>query len=372
MQAHESKTQTPYLLIDTQAIKECYGRLIKAFPDATVYYAVKCNPEEGVLKELKQCGAGFEIASAGELDRLVRIGVPPHQIIYNNPVKPAEHILRAFEYGVRDFAFDSPEEVQKLAINAPGSRVHLRLSVSNKGSKINLSSKFGAPRKDALDLLLLARQNNLIPQGVSFHVGSQSERVDDWAKALKYVSKLYYQAVEQNLELTVLNIGGGFPVPYQGRNVPDVSLISQTVYSAIQKLPKNITLWCEPGRFLVGESGIIAASVIGKTVRRKQTWLFLDIGRFQAFVEMFESEDIRYPVSTPAGHKTRTELYTLTGPSCDAYDTIMHEVRLPAGLDVGDVLYFGSTGSYTLVYGAPFNDFDIPKVIYANTKKETK
>jgi ornithine decarboxylase len=166
-----------------------------------------------------------------------------------------------------------------------------------------------------------------------------------------------------NIKLAVVNIGGGFPVPYS-QAVPSLKDIATELEQACKRLPYAVELWCEPGRYLVAEAGTIHAHVIGITRRRQEPWLFLDTGRFQSFIEMFESEDIRYPVSY-SGKNHKLQAYTLTGPTCDSYDTIMHDVILPEDITVGDRLSFGMCGAYTHVYGAPFNDFPLPQIVYS-------
>jgi ornithine decarboxylase len=177
------------------------------------------------------------------------------------------------------------------------------------------------------------------------------------------MAKIRNDLENKNIYITKLNIGGGFPIQYADK-LPSISRITEVIHAGLKKYKlSDLKLQCEPGRYLVGESGIIGATIIGRIARQNRDWLFLDVGRFQAFVEMFESEGLRYPLlsSKTTGVLTKNKKYTLTGPSCDSYDTIMSNVLLPSNLDVGDKVYFLSAGSYTTVYGAPFNDFPVPK-----------
>lgn len=357
---------TPYLIMDLGGVCSQYDSLKKNLPGVEIFYAVKCNPEEQILQALQNSGSSFEVASLGELKRLTKIGVKPEDVIYSNPVKPIEHIRGAFELGLRHFAFDSPEELEKLAEHAPGARVYLRMSVSNHGSLINLSNKFGANKTHASALLTLAEDLGLVPYGIAFHIGSQSESLELWDRAFEDVLDVLEELKGSSIKLSVLNIGGGFPVTYTEK-VPSIEKIGKVITNNIKRLPYGMDIWCEPGRFLVGEPGVIAATVIGRATRQNKPWLYLDVGRFQAFVEMFESDSLQYPVFTSidgSPGSTPKSLYTITGPSCDSYDTISREVSLPTNLKLGDKLYFGTAGAYTHVYGAPFNDFDVPTVIY--------
>ncbi len=357
-------SSTPFLAIDLSCVSRKYEEINRALPFAKIFYAVKCNPEAPILQMLADKGSSFEVASLGELKRLISIGIDPKDVIYSNPVKPEQDIKAAYNLGLNNFAFDSPEELAKIANAAPASRVHLRVSISNKGSQINLSSKFGANRLDSLELIKLARKFNLVPYGITFHVGSQAEDINIWDEAFKDISFLLRKLQTEGILLEVLNIGGGFPVQY-GVKAPSIDKIGSVISRNLPNLPYAIKIWCEPGRFLVAEAGTIGTRVIGRATRHNDDWLYLSVGRFQAFIELFESEDIRYPVfSSNATSKKRQTPFVLTGPTCDSYDTILHDVLLPSDTTVDDVVYFAMAGAYTHVYGAAFNDFPVPRVVY--------
>lgn len=360
------KHKTPFMVIDLDDVRQKYSNMRTHLPDFKISYAVKCNPEEQILQTLKKEGSSFEIASLGELERLIKIGVDPSTVINSNPVKPVEQIEAAYKLGVRHFAFDSPEELVKIAQVAPDARVYLRLSVSNHGSLINLANKFGANKSHAVHLLSLAEDIGLEAWGLAFHVGSQSESTQLWDQAFDDVIDVMDDLEKQGIKISCLNIGGGFPIQYTEK-IPSLKEIGQKISKNLEKLPYKVQLWCEPGRYIVGEGGVIATTIIGKTTRYNKPWIFVDAGRFQAFVEMFESDSLQYPIFTSIDKKsgaTPQSLYTVTGPSCDSYDTISRDVSLPTNLQVGDKVYFASTGAYTHVYGSPFNDFPVPKVFF--------
>ncbi len=360
------KHETPYLLIDLKKVVLNYIEIQSALPGFKVHYAVKANNNNRVLEVLHREKASFEIASAGELRRLARINVPANKIIFSNPVKIPDHIKRSYEYGVKIFAVDSTTELEKIAKFAPKSNINIRLKVSNNGSLINLSNKFGATLNECITIAKLAKQKKIGLNGITFHVGSQAESLSVWETALKEVSKLKDALAKVNIVPKSLNIGGGFPVGFNN-TIPKIELIGETILSSIKKYKlSSLDLQCEPGRYIVASSGIIVASIIGETKRNKDNWLYLDLGRFQAFIELFESMGILYRVINIHRYsKTKeTRPYTLTGPTCDSYDTIATNIALPASTKVGDKLAFLDAGAYTIVYGAPFNDFPIPKTYY--------
>lgn len=364
----ELDIQTPTLIMDLDNIKKQYSRLAKSLPQAKIHYAVKCNPEKEILELLKSAGGQFEIASKGELERLKAIGVDPKDAIFSNPMKIPEHIYETAQNGLYRFAVDSPGELKKIALNAPHAEVYIRVQVSNHGSVVPLSSKFGAHPSMVLDLAELAVDLGLTPIGLAFHVGSQAETIQLWDHAFEVIGPLYAEAKNRGLNFSILNIGGGFPTYYAAR-VPQIEQIADSIKINLKKHSlENVALWVEPGRYLVAEAGVLASTIIGRESRGNHEWIYLDVGRFNGLAELFESDDLRYPVITSkddmANSASLRKEMTLTGPSCDAFDTIFHNVPINAAVAVGDRVYFGTAGAYTHVYASTFNDFLIPKVIF--------
>lgn len=357
---------TPFIITDLDRAGKNFQRLSRLMPNVKIHYAVKCNPHEQILRKLKIHGSSFEIASIGELDRLTKIGVPASDVIFSNPVKVPEQVRLAYDRGVRVFAIDSIEEIDKLVSFAPKAKVLIRISVSNQGSAINLAMKFGCEMKHAAEIMIHAKQQGLIPYGITFHVGSQAEDLGVWDEAFACTQFVLENLQKQGIKVSVINIGGGFPV-YYGKEVPKIETIAARIQSNIDNLPYKVNIWCEPGRYLVADTSVIAVTIISTVKRGSASWLYLDAGRFQSFIEMFESDSIQYPVfSAESGVNSELEKYTLTGPTCDSYDTIAHDVWLPKNLSIGDKLYFGMTGAYTTVYGSSFNDFPVPKQIFTD------
>lgn len=359
---------TPFMITSLDVIKQNYQLLRDEFSEFHVHYAMKSNPDELILKQLKGLGCGFEIASFGELELLQKINVDPKDVLYSNPVKPLSHIKKSYEAGVRYFAFDSPLEVKKIAEAAPGSNVYLRLRVSNQGSSFPLAAKFGANVDQATMLMKMAVEFGLKPIGLTFHVGSQSANPETWKVAIETTGRVMTELLKENIELEMLNIGGGFPVEYADR-VPQLYELAYLIKKSMETfIPYPVQLIMEPGRFLVANSSVIVSEVIGREVRGNVDWVYLDVGVFQGLIESLEMPGWQFPMTSSAEvtkRKSGLAPYTVTGPTCDAQDTIAHEVLLPRGITMGDRVYIGCTGAYTLTYAAPaFNGFPPPKVYY--------
>lgn len=353
------KRRTPFLAMDSSRIRAKYRQFKDAMPEAAVFYAVKSNSHRRILSMLRDLGSGFEISSEKELSRLLSLGVSPERIISSNPLKMPAFIQAAHTAGVTRFAFDSVVEADKLAEYAPGSRVYVRLAVSNEGSQWPLSRKFGVETRDAAELLAAAAARSLVPHGVTFHVGSQCTDEVSWAEAIKKARDVWEITKEQGIELKMLNLGGGFPIEYTA-TIPSVDRVAATIRKTVtDAFPKGVEIFIEPGRALVGEAGTLVSSVIAKAKRNGEDWLYLDVGVFNGLMESIGG--IEYSMIPQRDGPRRR--WTVAGPSCDSVDVISEEVDLPE-LEIGDHVYISSAGAYTTAYASEFNGFPIPRTYF--------
>jgi ornithine decarboxylase len=245
-----------------------------------------------------------------------------------------------------------------IASHAPGSKISIRLNVSNEGSEWPLSRKFGVDLEDGIRLLEQAEQGGLIPWGSSFHVGSQCTRLETWAEAIDTAMLFWNLAAARNLHLKSLNLGGGFPVQYR-KPVIGVDEIARTVFDNIKrKIPSVQEIIVEPGRAIVGHAGTMVTSLIAKALRDGQKWLYLDVGVFNGLMESIGG--IRYPIIVnrqgPVGK------CVLAGPSCDGFDVIDMDLDLP-DIEIGEHVYILSAGAYTTAYASKFDGSPIPEIV---------
>ena len=361
---------TPYLVTDLGTVTDRLGQFTAALRGVTTFYAMKCNPAPEVIRVLAAGGANFEVASIGELRLLRALGVDPAEVLFSNPVKAPGHIAAAHREGVWRFSFDSPNELAKIAEQAPGAAVYVRLRVDDTGSRFPLSRKFGTDAEDAYDLMLLARRLGLRPYGVTFHVGSQCTSVDAWRGAIRSAGTLMDRLRADGIVLEMLDLGGGFPARYSA-GVPSIEELGAVIGAALADLPyRPALIAAEPGRFLVAESAVMAATIIGREMRGAENWLFVEVSAYHGLMEAAQTPGGGdFPVwSSLAGHADAPTLpFTITGPSCDSSDTIGYGIALPATLTVGDVLFFGATGAYTLAYASSFNGFPPPTPVFVGT-----
>jgi ornithine decarboxylase len=356
---------TPYLLMDLDVVVANIERFGRLLPNVDVHYAMKCNPDARLLECVKSAGASFEIAGLAELQSLMKIGVPAAEVIFSNPVKMADHIRLAFEAGVHRFAFDSIDELDKLARYAPGSSVYVRLRTLEINSVVSSEGKFGVDSAHAAQLMQHARDLDLVPVGIGFHVGSQMLDPSSWTIAIMQSAALMRKLTEVGIQIEFLDLGGGFPARYEAAS-PNLNAVTDAITAALDEhLPYPVkTIVIEPGRGLVADAGIMVATIIGTATRGTSNWLHLDVGAFNGMMESLETgNQLRYPV-TDSKSSPYTKPYHLTGPTCDSQDTLLFDVDLSEDLTTGDRIYIHTAGAYTTCYASTFNGFDLPQTHY--------
>ena len=227
------KHDTPCLVVNLNIIKRKYEELKTYFPFANIYFAVKANPHDEVLSLLRDLGACFDIASRYELDKVLALGITPDRLSYGNTIKKAKDIKYFYEKGVRLFATDSESDIKNLAKYAPGSKVFFRiLTEGGETAEWPLSRKFGCHPDMAIDLIMQASELDLEPYGISFHVGSQQRDIGAWDSAIAKVRYIFDYLKTQDIQLKMINMGGGFPANYISkieaeRQFPSVEMIEK-------------------------------------------------------------------------------------------------------------------------------------------------
>lgn len=351
----------PTLVLDIQAVTRQYHALKAGLGRAHIHYAVKANPQREIIEELVHLGSGFDAASRAEIELCLSLGASPDHISFGNTVKRASDIEFAHYAGITLFAADAEEELEKIAAHAPGARVYIRLIVDASQADWPLSRKFGCARDKAITLLDMAVALGLNPVGFSFHVGSQTRRADMWIATLDQVAQIWADAQAAGHDLSLLNIGGGFPAFY-GEEIEAPTAYAVNVMALIAERFGDVPhIMAEPGRGLVAEAGMIAAEVL--LVSRKSDadmfrWVYLDIGKFSGLAETMD-EAIRYQFLTDRDHE-ETGPCILAGPSCDSADVLYEKrpVSLPLGLRSGDRIIIRNCGAYTSTYATVgFNGF---------------
>ncbi len=354
--------ETPFLVVHLDTVQAKFQELREGFPKARIYYAVKANPAPEVLNLLAGLGCCFDIASRYELDLVMSLGVPAERISYGNTIKKAVDIRYAYEKGVRTYASDSEMDVRRIAREAPGSHLHVRmLTEGTETADWPLSRKFGCQQEMVVDLVVLAKELGLDPAGISFHVGSQQRDLGAWDAAIAKVKFIFDKLETHDIKLRQINMGGGFPAAYVNRTHEISHYCKEITHFLKEDFGDDMPeIMLEPGRSMVGESGVIVSEVV--LISRKSRyglhrWVYTDIGVFGGLIETL-GESIRYPIYTE--RQGKPEEAVIAGPTCDSMDILYEDnkVPLPMSLEPGDRLYWMSTGAYTTSYSSiAFNGF---------------
>jgi ornithine decarboxylase len=351
---------TPLMVIDKSQLVRQYQMFRKLLPRVQPYYAVKANPHPDIIRTVADLGGCFDVASEGEMRHVLRQGVRPSRIIFANTVKRPDALQFAKRRGVNLVTFDNEPELYKIAKYAPGCRVLARLKVSNLGSIVELSLKFGADQDQIVPMLVKARSLGLRAVGVSFHVGSQCTNIDNYLRAFEAVADIIEDAAKHGLKIRMVNIGGGFPIRHFRDDKHSLETFAGRMRRELDRLfPRDIDIICEPGRAIAGPSGMLICRVIGRSIRNNKNYYYLDDGVYGDFSGIV-FDHCKYEFHTLT--KTQKFLSILAGPTCDSFDTISLSQELPE-LDVGGIVYVPNIGAYSCASALTFNGIWPAKVI---------
>ncbi|MBF6149887.1 type III PLP-dependent enzyme [Nocardia nova] len=351
--------ESPCLVIDLDRVRGNFQAFRAAFPSARIRFAVKASPMPEIIRLLDSEGAEFDVASIGEIEMCVALGVDPAVLCYGNPIKKAAHIAAAYAAGVRRFAFDTEDDLERIAELAPGSEVECRFLASAPQSQTPFGTKFGCAPGEAVRLLVRAGDLGLRVAGPYFHVGSQQLDPVAWQIGIEQAAAITEALAVKDIPVTSVNIGGGLPISYADP-APELSELSAVIAeSATRHLPEHTDLVVEPGRALVGNAGVIHAEVVNVRIAPDgRRWVYLDIGRYNGMAET-ENEYIAYRIDTDRDGDPADEA-VIAGPTCDGDDVLYQRTRvlLPTTLRAGDPVRILDTGAYTASYSSvSFNGF---------------
>ena len=319
---------------------------------------MKCAPDSQVLRLLAELGTGFDCASIGEIEKVLRLGVDPSRIIYANPAKQANHLQEAYALGVTQTVFDNEDELIKIKKFAPHAEVFLRIMVDDTSSLCRLSQKYGAPLDTTVELLDLAKHLDVNLVGVSFHCGSGVSDPSAFTKAVEDARAVFDQAKAIGFNLRVLDVGGGFT----GEGFDSMA---NTLNKALEdNFPPSVRVIGEPGRYYVSSAFTVACQVIGRRVEKnpitheKRYKIYINDGVYGNFASLiFDHQHVTPQVLSKIDPSIEATDYSIWGQTCDGLDKINDKVTLPGVLRIGDWVYFEDMGAYTICCATEFNGF---------------
>lgn len=360
-----NKIETPYILINTDIIQRQYLKMKQLYTDVKIYYAVKANPSNQIIRLLDDLGSNFDIASRYQLDQVLNLGISADRVSYGNTIKKVRDIQYFYKKGVRLFATDSLSDIQNISKVAIGSKVFCRILPEQcEQADWPLSKKFGCSINMAIQILKYAKQHGLVPYGISFHVGSQQRNINSWKVMLQKVKYIFDTLKQFDIQLKMINLGGGLPANYIQKTESTETYFKYIKEYISTLFSEDVQIIMQPGRSLVGNSGVIISQVINITQKHfgvnQPKWLYTDASLFNGLIQTI-GQSIKYPIIC-IGKQNEQQLqqYIIAGPTCDSMDILYQKqkIKLPVNIKSGDKLLWITAGAYTASYAAVcFNGF---------------
>jgi len=350
----------PVMLMHLDTVEAKYRQWVKALPRVKPCYAIKCNPDPGMVTRLAQLqdAPGMDCASIAEITLALQHGVAAERIIYSNPAKQATGIVFARNAGVKLLVVDSVGEVEKIAALHPGAELVLRVQTDDVGAQCPLSNKYGCPVQDCPQVLEAAKDLGVQVSGVSFHVGSGCSARGCFTEAMRRARVVCDAGAALGFAMDLVDIGGGFPgddtakVPFED--------MAKEIDAAVAELPPAVQVISEPGRFFAQSCGTLMAQVMtvspvpgatGGAVR-----YYLNDGLYGSFnCLLYDHATVGEILVLEDTSERDVVAGTFFGPTCDGFDALF-ERSMPR-LVPGDWLLFPEMGAYTSSASSRFNGF---------------
>jgi diaminopimelate decarboxylase len=367
---------TPVYIYSRLAIETAYKSFATAFNnhDHLICYAVKANSNLGVLSLLARLGAGFDIVSGGELERVVRAGGDPAKVVFSGVGKQDQEIIAALTIGIACFNVESLQELErinylasKLGLQAPISirvnpdvdaKTHPYISTGLK------ENKFGCSMSDAIDMYkLAATMPNLKICGIDSHIGSQITELAPFLDAMTKILTLVDELETNNITLDHIDVGGGIGVQYADEEPIHLEEYSGALTQLMgHRKPKLIF---EPGRFLTANAGILVSKVINLKQNEDKNFAIIDAGMNDLIrPALYGSWQRITEVVQTHGGKTQ---YDVVGPICETGDFLGKNRDLAIAAD--DLIAIHSAGAYGFVMSSNYNSRNRPAEVIVSGSK---
>ena len=372
-----------FYVVDLGLVARLHAAWAAAMPRVAVHYAVKSNPDPGMLRVLAALGAGFDCASEAEIAQVLALGVAPERVVYAHPCKPPGQLRWAAACGVDLTTFDSESELRKCAAHAPRAGLLLRLRADDPAARCPLGPKYGAEAAEVPALLALAAELGLRVRGVAFHVGSGAKTAAAFYVAVAAARAVFDAAAALGFRMDVLDIGGGFSAARgPGGAVGVAHGVPTAVNAALDAFfpdDGRVRVIAEPGRYFCELPPSLLTAVHGWRARPApgggpgmEYWIADGVYGSMNCI-LYDSAVLATPavvrsplLPAPAAADERAVVpSTLFGPTCDSMDVVLRGALLPC-LRNGDWLAWHAFGAYTIAGAVNFNGFSVadPKRLY--------
>ncbi len=360
-----NQSERAFYIVDLGAIVHSYNEWMRLLPDVKPYYAMKCNPNPVILEVLASLGVNFDCASENEMRTIIEITKDPSRIIFANPCKMSSQIRYARSNDVDFTVADNENELYKIKLYHPYTKILLRIAVDDSKSKCRFNKKFGCKLGGVEELLNIAKTLKLDVCGFSFHVGSGCSSAESFYEALRDCRKASDMAKSLGIQVSIIDIGGGFP----GSDSVEIRFdsIAHSVNRGIRDFFGEefdggvIQFIAEPGRYFAQGSHTLVLNVIGKkTVTdeangEKINMYYLNESVYGSFNCI--ANDHYLPTILPFNERDQQmQRSKLFGTTCDSIDVINEDIMLPE-LAIGECVYVEKIGAYTIAAASAFNGF---------------
>lgn len=359
------KFGTPCFVYSELSISRNFEEIRDVFSDdkKSIYYSVKANSSLSILKLLSSLGSGFDIVSMGELDRVIKIGADPKKIVYSGVGKSEKDIKRSIELGIYCInveSFSELERIKKIAselkIKAP---VAIRVNPNiDPGSHEYISTglestKFGINLKNMMDAFIYADEAEYIDLiGIDYHIGSQIETLDPFIEAVSSVAKIIKELKKKDINLELIDMGGGLGIDYEGNKVPSMKEYGNALIKAIKDNNlEEYKIILELGRSIVGNAGYLLTKVEYIKRDSEKNYVIVDAGM----------DNLIRPALYGAWHNiicasidsNEEILCDVVGPVCECADFLGKDRKLSVSQD--DILIITSCGAYASSMASNYN-----------------
>ena len=356
LETHQS--DQPFFIVNLKEVIKKINLWRENLPTVEPFYAVKCNPDDIIIRLMSSMGLGFDCASKNEIARVVSAGAVPEKIIFANPCKMTEQIKYARSNDIDMMTFDSSHELYKIKLYHPSAKLVIRIQTDDSKSRCKFNCKFGVSLDQVKDLLHQAKFMELDIVGVSFHVGSGCEDPNVYYTALQDCKQVYDMGKEFGFELSTIDIGGGFPGDNDETFITMANVINRGITEIFNGIQVNFI--AEPGRYFVTSAYTLVTSVINKkVVKEEKETKHIIYYLSESVYGSFNNTVFDHALITLLPFNERNEKQydcTVYGPTCDSMDKIMDQCKLP-DLSIGEVIYIENMGAYTIAASSNFNGF---------------
>ena len=367
--------KTPLYIYSQKKILETYNKL-KDNLSANIFYAVKANSNQAILTLIKNCGAGADVVSYGELRRSLKAGFKANKIIYEGVGKSKEDIEYAIKKNIRMINVESINEL--ILINQLGKNLNKKVNIGlrlnpnidsktlDKISTGKKTDKFGISLKDLKTIISKFNSySNINLKGISCHVGSQIKDINIFKKVFKKMHELAKICISSGVHIDHVDLGGGFGINYNGKkNELDIKKLGKLVSTTFKNVPYDISF--EPGRYLLAKSGIIITKILSTKQNGGINFLITDAG-MQTLIRpsMYGANHKIDALDVSSNKKIK---YTVAGPICESADILAKKILLPEQ-KINNYLIIYDVGAYGATMASNYNSRGIPTELLINKKK---